>query len=177
MQVLGTPQQNSELDTEWRRVRMDDIDGQDGLKLTRDINGTNSTQRSGEGYVRTIDGQATGDGNFGTTSFIDFAVSWNYLTDPSKGNTALGKDQIWNVAFGSISGANDHNFIGADIAGGASPGSFVTTGWASTPASVPEPATMAIVGANLCLLHLIYRRRRARCAMAAKHASEEPLRT
>ena len=121
MQILQTKGDS------WQHTRMDDIDGSDGQKLTRDINGTNSTQRTGEGYVRTIDSQNTT--TFGMTSFIDFAVSWSYLSDPAKGNTALGKNQQWKITFGSIANATDHNPITADVAGGANPSDPVTVGW------------------------------------------------
>ncbi len=112
--------------TSWDSVRMDDIDGDPAAKLTADINGGS---RTGDGYVRTIDGQSTTA--FGLTTFIDYAVKWSYLET----YTGLARGQSWRVAFGSIANATDHNAISADVAGGANPASLVTLGWASVSIS------------------------------------------
>ena len=58
----------------WKTTRMDDIDGDAGKKLVNDINGLGRTT---DGYLRTVDGQSTI--NFGDTTFLDIAVSWDYL--------------------------------------------------------------------------------------------------
>lgn len=138
MTILGTS------GTTWNAVKMDDIDGNSGQKLTRDINGNG---RTGDGYVRTIDSESTT--TFGTTTFIDFAVSWDYLTNSAKGNTNLAPGQTWRIALGSIYNANDHNNIDTDIAGGSSPSSSVSSGWSDTfgPKGVPEPSSFVVLGA------------------------------
>ncbi|MCU0858687.1 MAG: PEP-CTERM sorting domain-containing protein [Pontiellaceae bacterium] len=123
--------------TYWSGTKMDDIDGDSGKKMANDINGGGRTT---DGYVRTDDGQSTT--TFGTTTFMDFAVSWNYLET----YTGLARGQTWNIALGSIANATDHNFITADVAGGANPGSPVTSGW-SNPIAVPEPTVIALISA------------------------------
>lgn len=111
---------------------MDDLDGSAGQKLANDINGGGRTT---DGYIRSVDGQSTT--NFGTTSFIDFAVSWSYLET----YTDLERGQKWNLALGSIANATDHNLINTDIASGAGPDSAITTGWQA----VPEPTVISLI--------------------------------
>jgi hypothetical protein len=152
MQILSTKGNT------WKTTSMDDIDGSSGLKTTRDINGVNGTERVGEGYVRTIDFQDTGASHFGLTAFVDMAVSWDYLLQPGKGNTVLGKMQNWNIAFASIANATDHNALTNDIAGGASPSDPLTLGWSAT-IMVPEPSTLSLLAAGGGVL-LLRRRRK-----------------
>lgn len=127
----------------WANSQMEELDGSSGQKygssgqkLSNDING-NIAGRGYDGYIRTIDGQSTT--NFGTTSFIDFAVSWSYLQT----YTDLDKNQRWNLALGSIANATDHKAINTDIASGAGPTSSITTGWQA----VPEPTVMSLISA------------------------------
>ncbi|MBT3278028.1 MAG: PEP-CTERM sorting domain-containing protein [Phycisphaerales bacterium] len=144
----------------WSQYKFDDIDGNAGKKLTNDINGDG---RSRDGYLRTIDGTDNGSTdsdtidalattNFGDTSFIDIAVTWDYL----EANTDLERGQGWEVTFASIAGATDHNAISEDVAGGVNPSDFATAGFSTY--AVPEPTT-------LCLLALggvaIFKRRRS----------------
>jgi hypothetical protein len=90
---------------------MNDIDGNNATKVAPpDFGLTN-----GNGYIRILNNQSTT--NFGNTTFVDFAISWNYLTT----NTTLAKNQNWNIQLGSITNANDHNFIDYDVAGNLSP--------------------------------------------------------
>ena len=113
----------------WSGVQMDDIDTNNAAKVTNDINGNSRTT---DGYLRTIDSQSTT--NFGTTTFIDYAVSWSYL----KTYTGLTSNQTWRVAFASRADSTDHNTFTGDISGGANPGSSTTQGWFqvySTPTS------------------------------------------
>jgi hypothetical protein len=124
--------------TIWNTVKMDDIDGSNGSKGVNDINGLDAGEyRTTDGYVRSIDGQATT--SFGNTTFLDFAVSWDYLTT----YTGLAKDQEWNIQFASIADATDHNAF-ADVAGGADITSSISTGWSTT--AIPEPASIALMG-------------------------------
>jgi hypothetical protein len=106
----------------WGSIQMDDIDYAAGSKGTNDINGNS---RLADGYLRWIDSQSTT--NFGTTTFIDYAVSWSYL----QAYTGLNSNQSWRTTFASIANATDHNAINGDVAGGASPASSVSNGWVS----------------------------------------------
>jgi hypothetical protein len=130
-------------DTTWGTVKMTDVDGLQADKGTADFNGNGRTT---DGYIRTIDGQSTS--NFSTTTFIDFAISWTYLTQYSK--TGLASGQTWRIALGSIANANDHNFIDTDIAG-ASPSTSISDpgdyGWSDpiTTQQVPEPSSLVVL--------------------------------
>lgn len=119
----------STLGSYWSDLRMADIDGDSGKKGVNDINGSGRTT---DGYVRTIDSISTSD--FGTTTFIDFAVSWSYLS----AYTGLNSNQTWRIAFASIENATDHNAINSDVGSGASPSSLLTQGFAPM-SQVPEP--------------------------------------
>ncbi len=133
MQVLG------DIKSTWNKTSMDDIDGAPAEKTYEDINGfVDGTQRTTDGYLRTVDGQSTE--NFGDTTFIDYAVSWAYL----EAYTDLEKGQSWNIALGSIANATDHNSIAADVGGGANPDGLVTEGWAPLGA-VPEPTVVSLL--------------------------------
>ncbi|MCS7337962.1 MAG: hypothetical protein NZ739_06945 [Verrucomicrobiae bacterium] len=127
MVKLGT------LGTTWGATTMDDIDNSSGQKLSNDINGGGRTT---DGYVRLTDSIPAG--GFGTTTFLDFAVAWNYLTN----YTSLAPTQRWRITFASIDNANDHNQLRYDIAGGAGPTSPVTNGWSGV-ITIPEPALPA----------------------------------
>jgi hypothetical protein len=120
----------------WKATKMDDIDGQNAQKGINDINGLGRTT---DGYIRSIDGQATT--NLGVTTFIDFAVSWSYLNT----YTDLTQGQTWNITLGSIANATDHNLLTADVAGGANPSSLITQGWDSVTAT-PEPQAALMLG-------------------------------
>ena len=96
----------------WDGLTMDDVDGSNNTKGIKDFNGA-GTGRTTDGYLRTIDSQNTT--NFGTTTFIDFAISWTYLTQYS--TTGLGPGQTWRITLGSRVAANDHAAITTDIAG------------------------------------------------------------
>lgn len=95
----------------WSATRMDDIDGNNAQKIAPPDFGLSN----GDGYVRILNNQSTT--NFGTTTFIDFAIKWSFLS----ANTTLGKGQYWDIQLGSINQANDHNFIDYDVAGNKSP--------------------------------------------------------
>jgi hypothetical protein len=98
----------------WDALKMDDVDGSVGQKYSPpDFNQT------GDGCLRTLDSQATT--NFGTTSFIDFAISWSYLEGSS--TTTLARGQNWDIQLGSIANATDHNYITYDVSGNQAPSS------------------------------------------------------
>lgn len=105
---LGIPRDNG---ATWAATRMNDRDGNNGKKLAPPDFGLSN----GDGYVRIVNGQSTT--NFGTTTFVDFAIKWSYLST----NSTLGKGQSWNIQLGSINNANDHNWIDYDVAGGLAP--------------------------------------------------------
>ena len=133
---------------------MDDIDGRHSKKGVEDINTT------GEGYLRTIDGQATT--NFGNTTFLDYAISKDYLAGDV--NTAHLLDAAGDLApvkiqLGSIAVATDHNFITTDIAGGFDPASLVVDSWSAPINAVPEPSTSNFL--SIIALSLILRRQRS----------------
>ncbi len=127
--------------TQWSGHRVDDFDGSPGQKGASDINGATRTPQ--DGFARAVDGQATT--SFGTTTFFDVAVSWNYMTNQ---NTGLGPGQTWQVAFGSTSGANEHSGVNADMVGGGTLDFAINQGWsdAINVTAVPEiPASPWLV--------------------------------
>lgn|GEM_PF-1208469 len=136
MQVLGT------LGNAWGGTSMDDIDGSSGQKYANDINGGGRTT---DGYVRLTTDVPGGD--FGQTMFLDFAVSWWYLTN----YTGLAPTQQWRIAIASVGNANDHTRLGlnGDIVG-ASVDDPVSTGW-SEILNVPEPSFGCFGGVFLVL--------------------------
>ncbi|MDF7825113.1 hypothetical protein P4B35_13905 [Pontiellaceae bacterium B12227] len=121
--------------TDWKDIKMDDIDLDAAKKGTNDINGDG---RDTDGYVQTSDGQVTD--TFGETTYLDYAVSLSYLE--THVSDFLSGDV--KVQFASIANSTDHNALSADIAGGASPDSLVTSGW-SEAIAIPEPATLTFV--------------------------------
>lgn len=144
----------------WNTTTMVDIDGNSGQKLVNDMN---ASGRTTDAYVRTDDQQSTT--NFGMTSFVDFAVSWNYLET----YTSLTRtDQDWEIALASVNLATDHEVMRYDIAGGATPASLPTLGYSESldPPSpppgepVPEPAALLFLG---IILLLARNRRMAYC--------------
>jgi hypothetical protein len=133
-------------DNVWNGINMQDLDGQSGQKGDNDINGGGRTT---DGYVRGIDQIATV--SFGTTTFLDFAVSWAYLVT----YTDLRQGQDWNVAFATIANATNAtngNNINADVSGGASPSSLTQDGWVLVPGQVPLPATLWLLLVGLGVL-------------------------
>jgi hypothetical protein len=138
--------------TNWGGNTMYDVDGNAGGSNTADINYGNST----EGYLEVVDGGSTT--NFGTTTFLDFAVSWNYLIT----NTALRPGQQWNISFATMGNSTDHAALGlqGDIIGGVPATTPVTVGWNGPISPVPEPSTLVLV-LPLAGVLLATRRRRA----------------
>jgi hypothetical protein len=120
----------------WGGIKMTDVDGNSGSKGKPDINNT-ADSRSGDGYIRTVDSQDTGL-NFGVTTFVDFAISCDYLqylydntpdvNNPSKIDLRCGG--TWYLQLASLKNANDHNFLDGDIGKALNPTSTVTnTSW------------------------------------------------
>ncbi len=132
--------------TYWNGTDMADLDDDAGKKLSMDINGSGRTT---DGYVRTDDLQNTT--NFSTTTFVDFAVSWNYLNT----YTDLRRGQAWRIAFGSIANSTDHNNLTGDIAGGVNPTGLLSSGWVEFQ-TAPEPSSLLLAAAGA--LSLLRRR-------------------
>lgn len=141
--------------TTWSTARMDDLDGANASKGTMDINGN---ARTTDGYVRTTDGISTT--NFSTATYVDFAVSWAYLS--GTGNTTssgLGLDPAdqWKVTAAAIDNATDHNTfrevmgIGSDLSGSVTD----SMAWST---AIPEPSGVLLVGLS-CGAGLLRRRR------------------
>jgi len=126
----------------WDALRFADIDGQNGDKIAPPDFGAGTT----DGFVRTIDGQATA--NFGTVTYVDYAISRSYL---SNNVPAMITNSVWRIQIGTIANKNDHNAISADVAGGAGVGSTIDTTW-SAPITIPEPSTAALVGLGLLVM-------------------------
>lgn len=137
--------------SDWDTTRMDDIDHNAGSKLVNDINGNGRTT---DGYLRFTNGLSTA--NFGTTTELEFAVSWSYLETYTDMTEAQFDNQLWRVTLGSLANSTDHNPFTGDIAGGANPASLSTEGFAT----VPEPASLALVVGGSVML-LFKRRRRS----------------
>jgi len=73
------------------------------------------------GFMRVVDGQSAGI--WGTTMFIDVAVSWDYLIAASTaahGKSSslpiLSSSSNWRLQMGSIADATDHNAFNTDAA-------------------------------------------------------------
>lgn len=97
----------------WSNTQMKDIDGDPARKVSPPDFALPATGT--DGYIRTVDSVSTT--NFGTTTYIDFAVSWSFLST----NTTLTKTQAWKIQLGSIANSTDHNNIDCDVAGGKAP--------------------------------------------------------
>lgn len=136
----------------WNQTRMDDIDGNVAKKLSP----PDFAWTGGDGYIRTIDSVNTT--NFGTTTLVDWALSWSYLA----ANTTLAPYQTWRIQFGSIANSTDHNNISTDVAGNHAPGdpglSF------SGAIATPEPGTWALFGLGLVGIIAVTRTARRRQA-------------
>ncbi|MCP5522184.1 MAG: hypothetical protein H7A46_11630 [Verrucomicrobiales bacterium] len=118
----------------WASTRMDDIDGNNAKKISPpDFNTT------GDGYILTSDAQLTPGEFGGTTSFIDFAVSWALLAAA----TGLEPNQEWRLQLASIQNATDHNLLNYDVAANSNPAD-PTRAWSAPILVVPEPAFTAL---------------------------------
>lgn len=146
--------------TAWNNTDMKDLDqvygtgGGNSTKGTVDINGlvSGTTYRTTDGYVRTEDGQSVVDGK--NTTFIDFAVSWSYLSSIDT-YTGLTSNTKWNVTAAAINNSTDHGFFNADVMG-AAPGDLISSS-SGAWSTLPEPTTAL---AGLLLGASLLRRRR-----------------
>lgn len=139
--------------TTWSQVRTDDIDGNPGQKVTPPDLNTN-----GNAYLRSIDGLVTTQ--LGTNSYLDWAISWDYLTNHS----TLAQGQDWRIQFAGRANANDHGTPDADIAGGFSISSSTTNSWSPTiqEAIIPEPrSSLTTLVALVVIVRNLMRKRRS----------------
>lgn len=151
LEMLCSTQGNAVVGTSWGATRFEDLDGSSGSKIAPPDFGA----ANGDGYVRLTDG--VGTANFGTTSYIDFAAKWSYL----RANTGLNTGQTWSVQFGSIVGANDHAYIGTDVAGDSTP-STTPLPWAVTMSStIPMLSAWALLLFGGGMAWAMHRRQRA----------------
>ena len=124
----------------WSATDFDDIDQDSGSKFVDfstctgtcwwvDIPYTPWTYGTSyyAGYMRIVDNQSTTA--WGTTMFIDIAVSWDYLIDASIAAHSrltdfpvLSKSGQWKLQTGSLFSSNDHGFVSADVGASSTPG-------------------------------------------------------
>lgn len=129
----------------WATTQMDDRDGQSGQKVAPPDFAVPTDGTTGDGYIRTLDGQVTT--NFGNTTFVDFAVSWGYLGRSYQGApiTNLTRTQTWAIQLGSIADSTDHNNITGDVAAGKNP-TDAGLSWGSP--SSPTAVTLSTLRAS-----------------------------
>lgn len=146
MQVYGSGGSGSA----WSATTMNDVDGNGSGKSVPDFN----AGRTGDAYIRTVDTQSTT--NLGVTTFVDFAISCNYLTYVSDYTNNRNGYSGWSGAkvdlsctdtlyfqLGSIVPQNDHAAIGYDVGAGQTPASIVPTSTEKLPSGAI--ATYAIL--------------------------------
>lgn len=133
---------NSVLGATWGSTRMEDVDGSSGLKIAPPDFGLSN----GDGYMQTTDGQMTA--NFGSVTYIDFAISWSYL----QANTTLNTGQTWRIQIATIDNANDHNLLRYDVAGNSNPDDAGLK-W-SDAVVIPEPSTFSLLALSLFSLFI-----------------------
>jgi len=119
LQVTGTE------GATWGETKCDDADGVGNDKTAP----PDFSLAGGDGYLRTVDGVATT--NFGTTTYVDFAINCTYLAAQTDLECT---GQTWNIMAGTIRGVNDHNFISGDVGGGTTAQARFWSG--SVPAAV-----------------------------------------
>lgn len=151
MSVMST----GTLGLSWDKTKFADNDGSGGG--AKGVNDINYPGRA-DGFVRVVDGQP--GGVFGTTSFIDFKVTWDYLTNYS--GTGLAQGQQWLISMASIDNATDHAFLAQDVIGALADSPSSAGSWSSPITTVvPEPAAYPAAGIGIAVLARGLRRRRA----------------
>lgn len=156
--------------TVWNTVQFDDIDGSSGQKCIN-TKGTykgcydfdassdsfNSTQK--DGYVRATQ---IVDGTTVNNTYVDFAISWNYLTAARVGSTGtvtdLKRTDTLYVAFANIHTGNDHSTLNGASVLTTTSGNTLATGFSGALNPIPEPTALLLLGAAGSLL--LARRRR-----------------
>jgi autotransporter-associated beta strand protein len=125
----------------WNSVNMIDRDGNSGTKTQPDFN--TIPGHTDDGYIRLVS-QQDGPSGASTTTFVEFAVKWAYLTGTysSAAISPLAPGQTWRVQFGSINDGTDHANINADVAGSATLTTTLGTAGAwSDPINLAVPYT------------------------------------
>jgi hypothetical protein len=116
----------------WGQLR--DADGAEDAKIAPPDFRWNST----DGYVRTIDRQETAD--FGPTTFVDFALSWEFLARQRNLGLPLLPGQTWRVQFVSMAGQPEEGAPSIDTAGAATLADGAIANWGAVIAATPPPA-------------------------------------
>ncbi|HPJ66642.1 MAG TPA: hypothetical protein PLS62_02535, partial [Desulfobacteraceae bacterium] len=147
----------------WSGTRFDDIDRLDSKKLVEAGTGpgkcncecgggnncwhTDIPYSGGTGYVRIVDEQPTT--TWGTTMFIDIAVTWSYLVSASsKANECnpnlpvLSAYGTWKLQMGSRNNANDHAAISTDVGANSNPTDALV--WSDETKPLPPDPVLTI---------------------------------
>ena len=133
--------------TAWDHVHMDDRDGTSSSKVHPDFN--TLPGHTDDGYVRFVGAQA-GPAGANTTTFVDYAVKWAYLTGTdtvdSTAISSLAPGQTWRVQFASMATGTDHANVSADVAGTATLSTTLTTAGAWSGSISPNNLTYIWTG-------------------------------
>lgn len=146
--------------TSWSAVAFADKDGSSGQKLTPDfdtLSGTFDPTKT-DGYIRATQYK---DGSTVTETYIDYAISWNYLTTGSGTVSSLKPTSTVQLAFATKHTGNDHatyNNI-TDILGVVNLSTDTLSTGFSSPVVVPEPGVLTL-GVLLAGAVFVQRRRR-----------------
>ncbi len=105
MNVMG----KDESVTKWTQMEMDDRDGNEEVKIAP----PDFRWDGGDGFIRTVDHVATA--NFGETTFIDWAISKQYLATYVP---KLIENHNWKFNYVSRTNGIDHDKPNADAAAG-----------------------------------------------------------
>ena len=140
----------------WGDVMMNDVDGTAASELTLDINGAGATERPSDGYLRIMTG-ADGFSGIGANSYIEMAVSFQYLKNHS--TTGLDQGQTSSIAAETIANGTDHISIGpnGDVADGLTSASPRASGWSGPISTVSEVPTTPLVMAGVASLFVLVR--------------------
>jgi hypothetical protein len=157
---MSVPAADYSSSTTWSSVAFNDIDGSNGQKYPPDFDclGGSFNSNGTDGYVRATQNVT---GSTVNNTYVDFAVSWNYLTATYGGGTVtdLRRTDTLNVAMASMHTGNDHSSLnGASILTTTS-GNTLATGFSGNLNPIPEPTALLLLGAAGMLL-LARRRRR-----------------
>lgn len=115
----------------WGATDMSDVDGQSGQKIAPPDFAYGPTAT--EGFIRVTSGNAMGTTN---TTFIDWAVSFDVITNKTRTKLSLG---TWKIQFGSINDATDHNKITTDVAANTTPSTALASSWSETFEIIGKP--------------------------------------
>lgn len=131
----------------WGSVAMADIDGNPAAKVEPDF-----VYGGPMAYGRTIDGQPNPGLGAGSSTLIQYAITWSHLET----YTQLRRADTWRVQAAWVDNRNDHGTLAAavDFAGGVTSGTdLLTSGaWSQPFQAVPEPRLASTCLATILLL-------------------------